>query len=215
MTFILPLPKVILECTKAIVLPQLSSKDRLLKAKPKYFTNGPKLFDCFNPLIGNGGELLISPFLGHVGICTVLDQVLLQVNKQFKLNFFGTCGGFDNGTLAVGSIVSPSSFYIEEKLDDITTVEIGTSSNSILSSPFVSSETNAKFCSLYNDFNISLLDMEVSFIKRVSLNYGTQLTAHLIISDLWDSSLIPPTPKALKSLQGYSDFLDLIVQACS
>lgn len=194
-------------------MPQLSIKENILKLKPKYFSSGPKIFDYLIPLIGKEGELLISPFLGHVGVCTILEQILIQSKLDVKVYFFGTCGGYRRNEIEVGSIVHPDSFYIEEKLEFIEHVNGSDSDLSILSTSFLSQESTSKLKSLHTEHGIKLIDMEASFIKRICLQEDKPLIAKLIVTDIWDESTHAVSPMAIKSLPKYTDFLDLLLSS--
>ncbi len=211
MPFTPPLNKQILDCSKLILLPQLSTKETLMKAKPNYFRTAPKLFDCFSPLIGREGELLLSPFLGYVGICTVLEQILKQSTNMPTVFFYGTCGAIDISGLTLGSIVSPNSFYIEEPLDTISLVNQGSSSQNILSTSFILDESMEKFARLYKKHKISLVDMETAYIARQCLKYSVEFTATLLISDMWTQGDHSPVPHKISSLINYQDFISGII----
>lgn len=214
MSFILQLPKAVLESRKILLVPQQTTRDSIIQAIPKYFASGPKIFDCFIPMIGKEGELLLSPFLGHIGASTFLEQLFLQSKININTYFFGTCGAFSNINLELGSIINPDTFFIEEKLNDIIRISSGSDQLSVLSTSFLSSESQSKLHSFRDELGINLIDMEVSFIKRICDQHSKSLNPCLIVTDIWGSTSNNPTPKTLKSLKSYNQFIDLINQAC-
>jgi hypothetical protein len=208
MAFQIPLPTIIKECTSLVFLPQLSLKERLTKEKKNYFTSGPKLFDCFIPLLGRNGEIIISPFLGHVGVCTLLEQILIQSNQSPKLYFFGTCGALGNRNLSLGDLVEPKNYYLEEKQSDVEIVLKDKNGLSLVSTSFLSQESFQKLNSLNDMLGIELIDMELSFLWRTALKLNHTIISQLLITDIWTDTLHPPQPKNPSSLKSYEAFFE-------
>jgi purine-nucleoside phosphorylase len=211
MAFRIPLPSVIKQCTSLVLLPQLSLKERLAKEKKNYFTSGPKLFDCFIPLLGKNGEIIISPFLGHVGVCTLLEQILIQSNLSPKLYFFGTCGALGNKDFSLGDLVTPKNYYIEEKQSHIELVLTNQNGLSLISTSFLSEESFQKFNTLNNEQEIELIDMELSFLWRTALKYNQDIISQLLITDIWTNTPNPPQPKNPTSFSSYEHYLQSLL----
>lgn len=211
MAFLTPLPSIIKESKRIVLLPQLSLRDRLIKEKGKYFSSGPKLFDSFVPLIGKNSEVIITPFLGHVGICTVLDQILLQNTNNPEVYFFGTCGGITDEGINLGDILQPKNYFIEESLDCIHPISIGEPGPSIISTAFLMNESVDKFFNLNLSHKISLIDMELSFIFRITEKHKIKLNPTMIVTDLWSGSAPAPCPKTPSTLTSYPDYLNILL----
>lgn len=205
-----PLPKAYLSLEKVVLIAQKSLKEELLRLKPGYFRTGPTIFDCESPLIGMGGELLLSPFLGHVGICTILEQLFLQASQFTSVNFFGTCGSIETSEHLIGDVVQPSSYYVELLENNITPIIPG-EEFALLSTMYFSTGSFAKLNDFYTTRKIAYLDMEAAFVCSISKRFDIEFRSNLIISDIFRKDQVFDAPKKITSLLGFNNLVESLL----
>ncbi len=211
---ILPLPKEILNCEKLFIIPSYSLINKLgpfsrqLSGESHVSIKDSKLiFDYLRPKIINENILVIGPILGADGISHILRTIFSHPNNKIKSTFFFGTAGSTRSEIQIGSIHQPKGFLVESSNNTYEVIK--NDALNILSTAKVSlsreMKTEAKIQSLNQTYEISLIDMECSYIAKICTKYQVPFDANIIVSDSCDNS-----PKKITQLDTFEDFVKIV-----
>ncbi|HMO17462.1 MAG TPA: hypothetical protein PKA63_05035 [Oligoflexia bacterium] len=196
--FLIELPSVYKEISGIVLIPSLTlgkKSKKFLRQSGFRLNNGPLLADfCFPEIISTDANkkkfILISPFIGYSGICYILE-LIMSCNDSLDVCFFGTACSIISNENVTTQFTEPELFSIETDIGEIS--EIGKIENSksecsdhLLSIINPVSETTSKIRHLSSNHGVSLIDMECSYIYKVTKKYNSKFYPLMIISDYWD-----------------------------
>jgi hypothetical protein len=192
-----------------------------LKNEKISLKNAPKLLDCFQPLYfikDNQISIIISPFLGHIGINHLLSFFKNKSIKELLFigssAFYGTQNEFSNLPLKP---FTPQKFYILTSLED-TKLEV----KEIIVKNILNLDSRINISCLSSCFNyyenldlinkisetnsVNIFDMEVAYIADTCTKLGINFGSYLIITDHYvKGSIHNSLPKQITKTIGFKE----------